>query len=354
MLPESMYAVVCHGPHDYRYERVPTPRAAEDGIVLKVEACGICAGDLKAYQGGDRFWGGGEFTAYVEPPCIPGHEFVGRIAEVGEHASPGFCVGERVTAEQILPCGTCAYCRAGLYWLCGPHDVFGFKHYLNGGMAEYIRLPRGSRVHRVPESLSTKQALLIEPYACAMHGVDRAAVTRDDVVVVSGAGTLGLGMIAYLRTLQPRCLVAVDVQDSRLPIAKALGAHLALNPQRENVQRTLQELSGGLGCDVYIEVAGHPSSVLQGLQWVRKAGRFVEFSVFTEKTTSDWSIIGDAKELSIIGSSLSPHCFAPTIEGITSGKLRTQGVVTDVLPLQEFETAFRLAKSGGIKVALHA
>ena len=115
----------------------------------------------------------------------------------------------------------------------------------------------------------------------------------------------------------------------------------------------LSELTEGTGCDVYIEASGHPSSIGQGLNMIKKGGRFVEFSVFAGPAKIDWSIIGDAKELDLYGVSLSPGCFPRVIEGIASGRLATGGVVTQALPLEQFEHAFGLGLSReGVKTIL--
>ena len=145
-IPKTMRALVARGQGDYGLETVPVPVIGPEEILLRVEVCGICAGDLKATQPVARFWGGDGMPGYCEPPFIPGHEFVGVIAAKGERAAPEFSIGERVCVEQIVPCGACRYCRDGRYWLCAPHDVFGFKRSLNGGMAEYVRLPRNARL----------------------------------------------------------------------------------------------------------------------------------------------------------------------------------------------------------------
>ena len=350
----TMDAVVAHGPGDYRFEQVPIPEPDEGEIVIEVELCGICAGDLKAWHGGYRFWGGEGWEPYVEPPCIPGHEFSGRIVAVGDaQRKDGLKVGDRVIAEQIVPCGKCRYCLDGHYWMCEKHDVFGFKHYLNGGFAKYVRYPKNAILHRVPETLTAEQAALIEPYACAMHAVDRAQITKDDVAVISGAGSLGLGMIAASSLIKPRKLIALDMKPDRLEKALSLGADLALNPKTDDVTSIIGELTDGYGCDVYIEATGHPSSVKQGLGLVRKLGRFVEFSVFNEPATVDWSVIGDGKELEIRGSSLSPRCYERVISGLADGTLKSEGVVTHVFGLADFDAAFKAcSEPGAVKVVL--
>lgn len=350
---DTMRALVAHGQGKYALERVPVPEIGENDILLQVEACGICAGDVKATHPTARFWGGDGMPGYCEPPFIPGHEFIGRIAKKGANVSGGFLVGARVVSEQIVPCGECRYCRRGQYWLCAPHNVYGFKGSLNGGMAEYVRLPANSRNYLVPDELPLEKAVLIEPYACSLHGVEQANVAVDDVVVLAGAGTLGLGMVSVLKRRNPKALVVLDMLDHRLQKAKEFGADIVLNPSKEDALKRVLDLTDGYGCDVYLEVTGHPSSVQQGLDMIAKGGRFVEFSVMSGASTNDWSIIGDAKEITIVGSQLSPYCFEKTIANIQSGAALTQGVVSHAFALDEWQEAFRVAESGeALKVVL--
>jgi threonine dehydrogenase-like Zn-dependent dehydrogenase len=355
MEKETMQAIVAHAPGDYRFERLPIPEAGDGDIVIRVEACGICAGDLKCFQGGKRFWGSGGEGKYVEEPFVPGHEFSGRIVSVGsERAASGFSVGDRVIAEQIVPCGSCRFCASGDYWMCESHDVFGFKSRLPGGFAEYALLPRAALVHRVPESLSMEQAALIEPYSCSLHAVKRGKIGSGDVVVISGAGPLGLGMVASARRLGPKKLIVLDYKRERLALAKSMGADIVLRPGEDDAEGIIRAETGGYGCDVYIEATGHPQSVVQGLRMIRKLGRFVEFSVFNDDVTCDFSVIGDGKELDIYGVSLSPDCYEEVIRGFEGGDFPSAGMVTEVFPLSAFEAAFEAAKGGGgsVKVLL--
>lgn len=238
--------------------------------------------------------------------------------------------------------------------MCQPHDTFGFQKKNNGGMAEYVRYPKTAVISRVPSEMSLEKALLIEPYGCSKHAVDRAEIGNEDVVVISGAGTLGLGMITYARMKNPSKLISLDMVDERLEKAKEFGADIVMNPGKEKVVEKILELTDGYGCDIYIEATGHPSSVKQGLHMVRKLGTFVEFSVFGEETTVDWSIIGDRKELDVLGSHLSPYCYPFVIENIMNGKLKTDGVVSHVFDIEEWEKAFEYAAGGhgDFKVAI--
>lgn len=353
IIPKTMKALVAYGKGEYRLEmKFPTPVCGDDDIIIKTEACGICAGDLKCQHGASRFWGDDTQPGWVKPPFVPGHEFLGSIVQMGKNVT-GFKLGDRITADQILPCGECRFCKSGRYWMCQPHATFGFQKQNNGGMAEYVRYPKNSVIHKVPKDMPVEKALLIEPYSCSKHCVDRAQIRNEDIVVLSGAGTLGLGMITYARMQNPEKLIVLDMIDNRLEKAGEFGADIVMNPAKEDVVKRIMELTDGYGCDIYIEATGHPSSVIQGLQMVRKLGRFVEFSVFGSDTCVDWSIIGDGKELDILGAHLSPYCYPFVIEHLAKGDLKTDGVVSRIYRIEDWEEAFDYAtgKYGDLKVA---
>jgi len=346
MKKEKMKALVTYGIGDYRLEMVDVPKAGEGEIVIKVEACGICAGDIKAFEGAPRFWGGSGFPPYIKPPVIPGHEFIGKIVEMGPNVKGDFKIGDRVISEQIVPCWNCKFCNTGKYWMCQKHDVYGFQNNVNGGMAEYMKFPKGAINHKVPLDLPIEKAVLIEPYSCSKHVVDRANISNEDIVVLSGAGTLGLGMIGAIRLRNPEKLVVLDLKDERLQLAKKFGADITMNPSKEDVIKKILDMTDGYGCDVYIEATGHPASVKQGLEMIRKLGRFVEMSVFKEPATVDWSIIGDSKELDVLGSHLGPYSYDTVIKWISEGKMPTEGVVTHKFKLDDWKTAFEVAAKG--------
>ncbi len=354
--PPDMQAVVCHGPKDYRLERVARPVPAARELVIEIAACGICASDCKCHSGAAMFWGGNGKPAWVKAPVIPGHEFFGYVVDAGEGALAHFEVeiGDRVIAEQIVPCDKCRYCRSGQYHMCEVHNIFGFQRVVaDGGMAEYMRLPSTARVHKIPDGLSLNDAAMIEPMACAVHTVNRADIQLDDVVVIAGAGPLGLGMVQIAKLKTPKKLVVIDLVPQRLALAAAFGADVVINPATDDAKAIVDGLTGGYGCDVYIETTGVPAGVTQGLELVRKLGRFVEFSVFGQETSADWSIIGDRKELDVRGAHLGPYCYPVVIDLMTRGLLTSRGIVTHDFPLDDWERAFALANSlDSIKVLL--
>ncbi|OHV09347.1 MDR/zinc-dependent alcohol dehydrogenase-like family protein [Kushneria phosphatilytica] len=345
-IPATMQAVVAYGPGDYRYEEVPVPELEnEHEILVRVEGCGICASDIKSFHGAPSFWGDEFQPPYIKAPMIPGHEFLARIVKVGAQVE-GFSVGDRVISEQIVPCWNCRFCNRGQYWMCEKHDLYGFQNNVNGGMAEYMKFTKEAINYHVPEDLPLEKAILIEPYACALHAVQRAQIELGDVVVLSGAGPLGLGMVGAAKKAGAEKLVVLDLFDGRLDMAKQFGADVVLNPKKDDVVSIVKEMTGGYGCDIYIEATGHPSSVEQGLSMIRKLGRFVEFGVFGDAVSVDWSIISDRKELDLLGSHLGPYCYPLVIDGISDGSFPTEGVVTHKLPLSQFQEGFELMESG--------
>lgn len=352
-MKKTMKALRMYAPGDFRIDEVPVPQAGPGEILVRVEGAGICAGDVKTLHGGIRIWGTSPENRYIEAPCIGGHEFIGRVAAVGEGVE-GARVGERMISEQIVPCGECRYCLSGDYWMCRRSDVYGFKEHTQGGFAEYMLFHRRGVNHRVPDSLPLEIALLTEPFACAMHAVERGRIRHNDVVVVSGLGCIGLGMVNVARILSPRLLIGLDLRAKRLEMAREFGADIVLNPAETDVAAEIMKLTGGYGCDVYIEASGSESSVRQGLAAIRNLGRFVEFGVFPSEIKADWNVIGDTKEIDILGSHLGPYCYEPVIKGLADGSIRGDGVISHQFPLERWEEAFETAEKdpSAIKVAL--
>jgi L-iditol 2-dehydrogenase len=340
-----MTAVVCHGPKDYRVEKIARPVPGSREMVIRIGACGICASDCKCWSGAKMFWGS---DPWVKAPVVPGHEFFGYVEELGSEAGEhfGVALGDRVIAEQIVPCERCRYCTSGQYWMCEVHNIFGFQRQVaDGGMAELMRIPANARVHRIPPELSLEDAAIIEPLACAIHAVNRGDIQLDDVVVIAGAGPIGLMMVQVARLKTPRKLIVIDMVAERLELATRYGADVVIDPAHEDVLATVRRLTGGYGCDVYIEATGATGGVVQGLDMIRKLGRFVEFSVFGSETAADWSIIGDRKELDIRGAHLGPYCYPIAIDLLARDLVTSDGIVTHDYPLEEWDDAIKMANS---------
>jgi len=353
----KMKAVVVYGIGDYRLEEVPVPHAGPGEVLVRVLATGVCASDVKTYHGA-RVWGSPQIDPYIETPVIPGHEFVGEVVALGDGAAlrDGLTLGDLVVSEQIVPCWQCRFCRRGQYWMCQRHDIYGFKRgRAEGSWAEYMRFPSGAINHKVSSGIRPEHAALVEPLACAIHAVERGEIRLGDVVVIAGMGPIGLCMLQVARLRGPRLVVALDLQVHRLQLARKLGADIALSPAQEDVVHRALDLTGGYGCDVYIEATGAEAGVAQGLRMIRKLGTFVEFSVHAGPVGVDWSIIGDQKELNIHGAHLGPYCYPRAIEYIADGTIAADRIVTHSLPLERFEEALELAhgQTQSVKVVLN-
>jgi len=343
-MSEKMKALVMYAPYDFRYEDVAIPEIGPEEILVKIEACGICAGDVKTYHENVRVWGTCDEDRYIEPPVIGGHEFVGRVCKLGSGVQ-GHKIGERLVAEQIAPCGECRFCKAGDYNMCSRAYIYGFKQDAQGGMAEYMRYRGDSLLHVIPENMSVEQAALIEPMACGMHCAERGKIQHRDVVVVSGLGTIGQCIISVAkRKYQARTVIGLDLREKRLDKALECGADYVFNPTKCDVVGEIRKLTGGDGCDVYIESAGSQASVKQGFEAIRNRGRFVEMGVFPKPITADFNYIGDGKEIDIYGSHLSPDCYEPVIQGMLDGSIVTNGLVSHTYRLADWKAGFETAE----------
>ncbi|MGB3371729.1 MAG: erythritol/L-threitol dehyrogenase [Rhodococcus sp. (in: high G+C Gram-positive bacteria)] len=355
-IPEKMAAVVCHGPEDYRLEEVPVPVPGPGEALVRVEAVGICASDLKCYHGAAKFWGDENRPAWAETDVIPGHEFVGEIVVIDDEASARWNVGvgDRVVSEQIVPCWKCRFCLRGQYHMCAPHDLYGFKRRTPGAMASYMVYPAEALVHKVSKDIPPAHAAFAEPLSCSLHAVERAGITFDDVVVVAGCGPIGLGMIAGARAKNPAHVIALDMQPEKLALAKECGADIVIDIRNEDAEKIVKDLTDGYGADVYLEGTGHPTAVPQGLNLLRKLGTYVEYGVFGSDVTVDWSIISDDKELDVLGAHLGPYCWPAAIRMIESGVLPMDKICSHQLPLADFQKGLDLVGTGteSVKVSL--
>jgi threonine dehydrogenase-like Zn-dependent dehydrogenase len=232
--------------------------------------------------------------------------------------------------------------------------MYGFKRANPGGMEEFMVLSTASLVHTISKDIPPAHAAFAEPLSCALHAVERATIGFADTVVVAGCGPIGLGMIAGARAKSPMRVVALDMAPEKLELAKGCGADITINIAEQDAVAIIKDLTDGYGADVYLEGTGHPSAVPQGLNALRKLGRYVEYGVFGSDVSVDWSIISDDKELDVLGAHLGPYCWPAAIRMIESGVLPMDKICTHQLPLSEFQKGLDLVASGAesVKVSL--
>lgn len=334
---EKMNALVIHAYGDFRYEEIEKPKAGPGEVVIKVGAAGICAADVKMYSQTHGPWP-------LNFPVISGHEFVGTVVDLGEGAAEkfGLSVGDKATAELIVPCRNCYYCKNGMYHHCINATYLCIHDH--GGMAEYMRFPTNAIVHKIPAHVPLTEAVMAEPLSCAIHGVELAGVGLDDVVVVSGLGPIGMSMLQVCRLKTPRMLMGLSRRDSVNGIAKELGADYAFNVTKDDVVNEINRLTDGIGCDVYMEASGNNEALELGMEVLRKSGRMLVMGVYEGKASLDFNYVSEFKELQIIGGHLSPNKFPLAIRHIAEGKVNAKKMVTHQFPLKDFKRAMETKK----------
>jgi L-iditol 2-dehydrogenase len=237
-----MKAAVLHAPADLRIEEVAKPQPGPGEVLVKVGAAGICGSDIGRVM----------VTGTYRFPTIPGHEFAGTIEEVGQgvtHLKPG----DRVAVAPLMPCFDCEWCRAGTFSLCDDYDFLGSRS--DGAFAEYLRAP-ARNVLKVPDTVSLEVAATIEPAAIILHGIQKLDLKLGDAVAVVGCGALGFFAVQFAKLSGAQPLIAIDVDDEKLALARKIGADVCINPTREDAVAAVKAATGGRGVAVSLECAG--------------------------------------------------------------------------------------------------
>lgn len=256
-----MKATVLYAPGDLRYEEAPMPPPPGPGqVTVQVQAAGICGSDL------DRVM----HTGTYHFPCIPGHEFCGVVHAVGEGVE--YQLGDRVVVAPILPCLQCESCQRGDFGLCSDYDYLGSRR--DGGFAEYVNAPVQNLVP-MPDNVSFVEGAAVEPAAVTLHGIKRIQIQAGDCVVVFGCGTIGLFAIQFAHIMGAGCIIAVDVDDSKLEQAKIAGAAVLINSMQGDPIAAIEKHTKGRLADISVETAGVPATQEQSVRAVRKGGRIL-------------------------------------------------------------------------------
>lgn len=328
-----MRAAVWRRPGELSIDELADPEPGPGEIVVRVGACGMCGTDLHIAAG--------EFppTTY---PIVPGHEFAGEVVSVGEDVERP-TVGAQVAVDPSLFCGHCDFCRVQRGNLCQYWGAIGDT--VDGAFAELVRAP-ARNAYELPEGTSRQAGALVEPIACAVHGVRRLKPEPGDSVLVTGAGTMGLLLLQLLLHDGAARVVVVDRNEKRLEIARALGAG--------RVETSVEAARSGDrdGFDSVVDATGVPEVVQEGLGAVRRGGTMMIFGVVPEDArvrVSPFRIYND--EVSVIGSMAVLYTFAPAIELLRAGAVVTDPLLTHSFPLDGFEDALAAMRGGeGVKV----
>jgi L-iditol 2-dehydrogenase len=243
---------------------MPEPQPAEDELLVRIHACGICGSDVHGYDGS---------TGRRLPPVVMGHEAAGVVESVGS-AVRNFHAGDRVTFDSTVYCGKCFYCLRGQINLCDNREVIGVStpaYRRMGAFAEYVTVP--ARIaYPLPEKMPFSHAAMIEAVSVAVHAVSLTPIAMEDTVVIVGAGMIGLLALQAARQAGAGRTFVLDVDDTRLELARILGATQTFNSRNADVIARIVEQTAGRGADAALECVGTTVPVKLALESVRKGG----------------------------------------------------------------------------------
>jgi (R,R)-butanediol dehydrogenase / meso-butanediol dehydrogenase / diacetyl reductase len=288
-----MKALRWYARKDVRYVDAPEPSPGPGMLKVKVALAGICGTDLKEYAYG---------PVLIPPDKVPltmGHEFTGRVAEVGKGVK-GFKVGDRVSGVGYYYCGECYVCKKGLYNICVNQRFTGIS--TDGCMAEYFAIP-GYACYKLPDNVSDELGALVEPLAVALHAVRQAHIQAGDTVAIVGDGTIGLCSLLAARAAGASAVYVIAKHKGRGGLAEKMGATAVIYSSEENPVKKLQEMTGGIGTDAAIECVGRPETPQLAIELTRRAGIAVIVGIFDKPSLVDFSTI-TFTEKTMVGSSI--------------------------------------------------
>lgn len=312
-----MKALQITGLHQLDLIELPAPQPAQGELLLRLQYVGFCGSDLNTYRGRNSL---------ALSPVIPGHEISATIEQVGEGVPEGFYPGLVVTVNPYTSCGTCPSCRRRRYNACLHNETLGVQRH--GAMCEWICVPWQKVI--LATDLNPRDVALIEPMSVGFHAVDRGQVTDADTVLVIGCGMIGVGAIVRA-SLRGAVVIAMDLDDEKLSLARQLGAAATINSSREDVHLSLQKITDGTGPDVVIEAVGAAATYATAVNEVAFTGRIVCIGYAPGDVALPTRLFVQ-KELDIRGSrNALPDDFRAVIRYLRRGQCPTDQLISNVV-----------------------
>lgn len=339
---KTMRAVVVRAPMDFSVETVDLPSVEAEGLLLKVDACGLCGSDLRTLRSGHR---------HVVFPWTIGHEVAGTVAELGSSYRGPWKTGDRLAVGPLAYCGECDFCLAGEYELCENQRELGQAW--QGGLAEYLAIPaaclRLGNVRAVPEGMEAWKAAVVEPVSSCVNAQEKADVGLGDTVVVIGSGPIGCIHVALAKARGASRVFVVDIDAGRLALAVPFGADALIDGSKDDPVVAVRTLTGNKGASVVIAATPAPAASVQAVEMARKGGRVLQFGGLPKddcKPGVDMNLI-HYNGLHLIGTTtFAPKHNARALELIASGRIDASHLVTHRLPLENFVEGAQLALAG--------
>ena len=309
---------------------VERPQITPDQVLVEVKAAGICGSDVKHYQG----------VTKIKPPIVLGHEFSGRIVEVGENARH-WSVGARIISEtSAYVCGHCRYCSTGDFYSCPERKGYGGVKGVDGVFTKYVAVP-ARLLHEIPVALSYDEAAVVQPCADIVNAVTRKAkIFAGDTVAVLGPGPMGLLTTQVAKAQGAGRVIQTGHRGLRLKIAEEVGADVVIPVEEEDPVKGIDELTDGVGVDVVFVVVSAASAATQAFDMVRKQGQVTFIAVPSQPVRFDFNKLF-RKELVVRGSIMSKWIdYERAINLISTGQVRVKPLITHKLPITQWKQAF--------------
>jgi 2-desacetyl-2-hydroxyethyl bacteriochlorophyllide A dehydrogenase len=329
-----MLAIYFRGNDKIEILNIPVPKPKDDWVVVKIRSASICGTDRVALSGP------GQAT-------IPGHENAGEVFAVDKPTRVK--VGDRVALNCHVTCGSCEHCLSGDLYFCKDLAALGFEH--NGGFAEYILVPEACCTP-LPSDISFEiGSLLVDMLGTPFRAVKRARLMPGQHVAVWGAGPIGLGALMSAKRFGVK-VASIDLSDSRLSMAKSVGADMTINPKTTDVKKMILDWTDGRGLDVAFECVGNEKAAQQGLENLKKRGALAVVGVSKSITLNTWEQL-ICREITVFGSRNYNTSEFSEMVGLVRTGLPVEKAVTHRFPLDQAEEAFRVFRSGeGGKILL--
>lgn len=321
-----MQALVLENYQDLHIRDVPEPKLGPSDILVEVKACGICGSDVHGYDGS---------TGRRIPPLIMGHEAAGVIVQVGTQVR-SFNRGDRVTFDSTVSCGRCRFCDMGSVNLCDNRQVLGVScgdYRRHGAFAEYVAVPEHI-VYKLPITFSYEKAALIEAVSIAVHAAKITEIKPDSSVVVVGAGMIGLLAIQAFRVFGCKKVFAIDLEESKLQIARRLGADETFIATDPNIASRLIAANDDQEVEIAVDVVGAQTSINSAISHVCKGGTVTIIGNLAPTVEIPLQSIV-TRQLRLLGSCASAGEYAECISLMESGAIKVDPLISAVAPLRE-------------------
>lgn len=344
----TMKAVVVKAPTDFAVTDVPVPACPEEGLLLKVNACGLCGSDLRTLRHGHR---------RVTLPWIIGHEISGEVVQTGPSCPGRWKAGDILSVSPLVFCGSCDFCANGQYELCDNYREIAQAW--PGGFAEYIAIPpdalKWGTMQRVPERLDPAIAAIAEPIASCIHAQEKGHIGLQDTVVVIGVGPIGSMHIDLARLRGANRIIAVDINESRLELCKEYEPDYVINASRTDLVEEVKRLTNNRGPDVVITANSAPITQVEAVQMARKGGRILFFGGLpTDRSCPgiDTNII-HYNALHVIGTTIfAPRHYRCAVQLLANGRISGEKFITHRFALSGFKNGVAQAMEGGVRKAI--